>query len=215
MSGHFPNVATSQTTVRRSNSWMIGLFLTGWLAAIVLCVVWYWIDARKLRETVMEREVARVRLYESGMSQKLLPVLGDLHLLADSEPMRDFIAKERDADLRRLEAVAAEFSRQRPDYDQLRYLDENGLERVRVNRGGQIVPADRLQDKSGRDYFLRAMEQPAGRVALSALNLNVEQGRIEQPLKPMLRFSIPVFDAAAGSEASGSSTTARRPSSRA
>lgn len=85
----------------------------------------------------------------------------------------------------------------RPFYMQIRYLDESGLERVRVDyRDGQtsIVPREALQDKSDSAYFMEAMKLSAGEVYISELNLNREHGEIQIPHTPVLRYSTPVFN---------------------
>ena len=74
---------------------------------------------------------------------------------------------------------------------------QNGQERVRVNyRDGNVasVPAHQLQDKSGRYYFEASLAVPPGAIYASRFDLNVEHGRIERPLKPMIRIGTPVLD---------------------
>ena len=82
----------------------------------------------------------------------------------------------------------------RSQYDQIRLLDLSGHEIFRYNWKGitqplQEVPANQLQDKSSRPYFRDTLESPTDVVVFSPLDLNVEQGQIEQPLKPMMRVS--------------------------
>lgn len=82
-------------------------------------------------------------------------------------------------------------------YDQIRYVDNTGLEVVRVNYNSgspSIVPADKLQNKAGRYYFKGTLALDKGEIFISPLDLNREQGRIEVPRKPILRFGIPVID---------------------
>jgi len=82
-------------------------------------------------------------------------------------------------------------------YDQVRLLDENGMEIARVNFNSghpAIVPRDRLQNKKGRYYFDDAFRLSQGEVFVSPLDLNIEHGEIERPFKPMIRFATPVFD---------------------
>jgi two-component system, sporulation sensor kinase D len=82
---------------------------------------------------------------------------------------------------------------------QLRYLDESGKERIRIDRTDmgqlpiQIKPA-KLQDKSQRDYFIASSKNRAGELYISKLDLNIEHGKIEVPYKPVLRFALPVFE---------------------
>ncbi len=88
-------------------------------------------------------------------------------------------------------------SRQWALYDQVRLLDETGMELLRVNFNGgdpYVVDKKDLQNKSGRYYFEDAFNLYKGAVFISPLDLNIEQGAIEQPLKPMIRFATPVID---------------------
>ena len=87
------------------------------------------------------------------------------------------------------------FSASAADYDQVRWIDQYGQERLRVdNRDGvqKLVPAQALQDKSDRAYFTGSVALADGGVYFSALDLNVEHGQVEWPLQPMLRVASPV-----------------------
>jgi hypothetical protein len=89
------------------------------------------------------------------------------------------------------------FAREKRLYDRIRLLDPEGREQVRVNfvhGEPQLVSDERLQDKASRYYFREAMGLQPGEIYISPLDLNIEQGVIEQPLKPVMRFAIPLFD---------------------
>ena len=89
------------------------------------------------------------------------------------------------------------FSEAQRVYDKLRWIDENGIERVRVDRidgKGVVVPADQLQDKARRYFVTEAMSARAGEVYVSPLDLNVDHDRIEVPHKPTLRVGTRVYD---------------------
>ncbi|MEJ1963415.1 MAG: hypothetical protein WDO56_18410 [Gammaproteobacteria bacterium] len=58
-----------------------------------------------------------------------------------------------------------------------------------------------LQNKADRGYFQRASTLAAGELYISAFDLNIENGQVEQPLKPTLRLAMPVFDASGGAAA--------------
>ena len=81
-------------------------------------------------------------------------------------------------------------------YSQLRFIDKNGREIVRVDRKDGVifvVPEDELQDKSGRYYVKETLILNEGDVYVSPIDLNIEHGIIEDPVVPMLRFSSPVY----------------------
>lgn len=137
-----------------------------------------------------------VDLQREIIRRELKSVHSDLVYLANQAKLIDFLSggptsKEQ------IEADYADFSEYRDVYDQIRYLDASGQERVRVNllRGkAVIVPREGLQSKANRYYFLASMRLKRGGVFISPLDLNIEHDKIERPLKPVIRFATPVFD---------------------
>lgn len=89
------------------------------------------------------------------------------------------------------------FSRSRPYYFQLRYIDEKGYEVARVDsdsRSSVIIPQAGLQFKGDRYYFKEAFRYEKGLCYVSPMDLNMEWGKIEVPPKPVVRVATPVFD---------------------
>jgi len=85
----------------------------------------------------------------------------------------------------------------KPEVTQLRYLDETGKEKIRIDRNfygeiPNIISEVSLQDKSKRDYFIETMALEQNMIYVSKLNLNIENGKIEKPIKPVWRFAIPI-----------------------
>lgn len=88
--------------------------------------------------------------------------------------------------------------RLREVYEHIRYIDTRGRELVRVNHGETTpipVATHDLQDKSERYYFGQSSALGRREIYLSPMDLNVEHGAIQRPIKPTLRFAAPVFDA--------------------
>ncbi|MDW6016859.1 HAMP domain-containing sensor histidine kinase [Vibrio plantisponsor] len=76
---------------------------------------------------------------------------------------------------------------------QVRWLDENGIEKVRVDiKNGKVIVAEEnvLQDKSRRYYVEQGMKAGDGKIYLSNVDLNVENGKIEVPFRPTIRATI-------------------------
>lgn len=82
-------------------------------------------------------------------------------------------------------------------YSQFRLIDLSGTEVYRINRqdNGKIVKSLALQDKSNRDYYQETSDLKKSQIYLSPLNLNLENGILEFPYKPMIRGVAPIFDA--------------------
>jgi diguanylate cyclase (GGDEF)-like protein len=80
---------------------------------------------------------------------------------------------------------------------QLRYIDETGQERIRVQRDrfGTTpfhLTQSHLQNKANRYYFKEISELKHDMLWYSKIDLNKEKGEIEQPIKPVLRVGIPI-----------------------
>jgi hypothetical protein len=80
------------------------------------------------------------------------------------------------------------------NYFQVRFLDSEGLEKIRVDRAKDtkecfVVPKDKLQDKSGRYYFRDTIQNDNSKFWYSNFDLNIERGEIEKPLRPTFRVS--------------------------
>jgi signal transduction histidine kinase len=137
-----------------------------------------------------------VDLHADIIDRELHSVKSDLLYLANQAVLRDYLSGAG-KDRRELEDEYVLFSRQKAIYDQIRYLDASGNERIRVNydrTNPVIVPDAELQPKGDRYYFTQTMQLARGDVFISPLDLNIENREIEQPLKPVIRFATPVFD---------------------
>ena len=155
---------------------------------------------------IMEREVRLVQMEEMRISEQRIvqleqdfmgkeidTILSDIHYLHHTfetqlmEPKNyPIIAKNW-----------AEFSAHRNVYDQIRFIDMAGNERIRINlshNGSYVVAPSDLQNKKDRYYYTETIKLAKDDVYISQMDLNLENGVIEEPYKPVLRVSTPVFD---------------------
>lgn len=153
--------------------------------------------------TIIESETARYNS-ERQVTDDLLESVGvviqeeldflsqDLEALINSEEIRDYINHPSEEARQRVENYFALLSIVSRRYDQVRILSSLGFETVRVNYSSgeaQITPTELLQDKSNRYYFSEALNLGPNESYASQLDLNVENGQIELPHKPMIRLS--------------------------
>ncbi len=169
--------------------------LVGVTAIAVICGGLYWREAREAGKNVLDREARRTDIFSHFIGADLQSTLDDLKQLIDGDGLQADLITPADWALQHATHRAWFYSKLNPDYDQVRYINERGDEVIRVNHGGAIVPHDELQNKADRPYFQRANVLPAGQFFVSSFDLNEENGRIEEPLKPCLRLAAPVFDA--------------------
>ena len=143
------------------------------------------------------REKNHTDLAQRRVDQMLKNVAAEILIQAQHFVLLNWPDQPRPEDLLSLTSEFVTFMRNKGVYDQARFLNVQGREVVRVNYGqGRItvIPGDELQDKSDRYYFKETTGLPPGDVYLSPFDLNVEQGKIELPIKPTIRFATPVYD---------------------
>ncbi|NEX19271.1 diguanylate cyclase [Thiorhodococcus mannitoliphagus] len=182
-----------KTTWRPFWTWFPPLAL---LPLVGLASLYHWqmadfeADLRRTEGLVIEAQTAVV-------TRKLDRLLADIRILAAQNELAAFLDT---ADPSWLPKIAQEYlavSRWSQVYDQIRYLDEDGMEVVRVNFNDghpAIVRDSDLQNKHDRYYFTETLALSAGEIYASPLDLNIENGALERPYKPMIRVGTPVFD---------------------
>jgi signal transduction histidine kinase/PAS domain-containing protein len=158
--------------------------------------VLYRLEAGRIALQHAQRENLRVGVLTLLLKGELAPVAHDLQLLSDGDGLRTWLETGDPKYLQAAMRRARFISTSKPAYDQVRYINEAGREVLRIKQGGEIVPAEQLQDKSDRPYFQQTSRLAAGSLYVSAIDLTVENGQVEVPHKPVLRLAMPVFDAA-------------------
>ncbi|MCP3870530.1 MAG: hypothetical protein GY703_21045 [Gammaproteobacteria bacterium] len=172
------------------------IFIPAALAIAALLMFVFFTETASEREIIKRTESSNVRMLKEIVKADLHSAVSDLMILANHSGLKAFL----DGDTQRITEVAADltsFSRRKGSFDHIRYLDETGMEvlRVNYNNGSPIlVPKDKLQNKGERYYFLDSFGLSPGEVFVSPFDLNIERGQIEQPLKPMIRLGTPVTD---------------------
>lgn len=154
-------------------------------------------DIEQDRVRVRSQEVLNVGLGAGVLSRTLESVARDLHFLAHHSALRAAVDSPTAGHLQHLAEDLATFSSSKTVYDQMRWIDETGQERVRVDYAKDrpvVVAADKLQDKGNRYYFIDTMKLRPGEVLISPLDLNIEQDKIEVPYKPTVRVATPIVD---------------------
>ncbi len=160
-----------------------------------ICGGQYWHDAGETQKNVLDREARRCEIYARFIEQDLQSAINNLKQLSDGDGLQAYLKSPSEDALQHATHRAWFYSHLNSDYDQIRYIDENGREIIRINHNGEVVPRDDLQNKADRPYFQKTNVLPAGQFFISTFDLNQENGRIEEPIKPMIRVATPVLDA--------------------
>ena len=150
-------------------------------------------------KALQAQEAGEVKLAGQTLAHDFEVVAADLRLLSKAPALMHFLDTGSPAEKQRLNALFWVMSQEKRRYDQIRYLDNSGMETIRINRVNgktEAVAGKELQNKAGRYFFSDSLRLAQGEIYISPLDLNIEQGQIEIPHKPMLRFGTPVFNSA-------------------
>lgn len=182
------------------NRWYyIGLFaLFGFAIAFFTALLSYRLDTMSMEkkmvvsaEDVFDQKIIEFQGFTSGLEY----IVGALR---DSSLLYYYLENPTAERYDHLAASYRTVANSNPALMQLRYIDEFGMERVRVDwpvgrERAVLVPESELQDKSNRYYFQEASQAAPFFFWYSKLDLNMEHGEIENPEKPVLRVASPVY----------------------
>lgn len=168
---------------------VLGLFFL-----VVSLLVQYSADA-VIRQETLKRNQHDIQTTGIVLASRLTRIVSDLLYICDSFQLSYFDPVDWDAQTELLQQWVA-FADHKKVYDQVRYLDVDGNEIIRVNyspMGSYSVPDSQLQNKKDRYYFQDAIALPEDHVYISCMDLNIENGQIAVPLTPMIRLASPVY----------------------
>ena len=156
----------------------------------------YYNEVKNYRTILREKELIYGKQLSESIVIEFKTVLSSLIFLSEQHELQRLLDGE-ESEKTDLARFFLSFSKRMGLFDQIRFLDEYGLEIVRVNfnnNNPDIVPENQLQSKSKQYYFKNTFRLQRGEVYLSPLDLNIEKGKVEQPPKPVIRFGTPIFD---------------------
>lgn len=159
---------------------------------IISSLLQHQIDEVKKNE-LLKAEQNIIDVENTIIFNKMNRISGDLLYVTDCLRLEDNGSGEYDE----VEKQWIAFSNRRTLYDQIRFIDVKGNEVIRINynqSGAELVDQADLQNKKDRYYFTDTIHLKENEIYISKLDLNVEKDIVEEPIKPMLRISMPYYD---------------------
>jgi len=153
------------------------------------------IDAELHR--LQQQQQGHLELGVAALVNEMDTPLRHLHILDHEAPV---LAALNDPSVTNKAAMADSFSSlilRNPNYEQVRWIDQQGMERVGVRMGSdgpQRFPEQVLQSRKKSAYFDAAMALPIGEILVAPMELYAINGHVETPPKPILRLMVPVAD---------------------
>lgn len=162
-----------------------------------------------IENLVLNSQVAVVKEKIEIIQTHFSRFINDTHLTSEYPPIQGILRSQKTgidpidgSTLQewkiRLQKIFSSMIRSNDLIEQVRYLDVQGNEIVKVVRDDdskpKILQNEALQNKFSKKYFQSALSVTENSIAISDLNLNREYDKIEIPHKPVIRFTKPIFD---------------------
>ena len=155
-------------------------------------------EIRLKQQELRAADQEAVKLATHSLQAVLIDMTGDILFLSKLPRLTIAVNNPTPQNLSNLEETWSVYMESQGSYDQIRWIDENGIEKVRVNYDSghaQRIPAAELQDKSQRSFFIQTSSLNEGDIYLSKLDLNIEHEQVDIPYKPVIRIAMPLFTA--------------------
>lgn len=188
--------AMDQEIVKKSRLIFIKYALISFLILFIISfLVLFFVgkSVRKIKfDELINNEQRIITLENTILDQEYRMVLEDLKFLQHTYNN----VESSDGKTDTVAAIWREFSTHRNIYDQIRFIDCSGDEKIRINYKlgkGEIVAENQLQNKADRYYFTDAIDMNEESIFISPLDLNIENGLVEEPYKPVIRIATPLY----------------------
>lgn len=181
------------------------LILVALLPLLVLAGYVYYSTTDALKSASVSNLERQVQLLSGSAFGVLKHVPGDLSYLRDSASMfqygRALVIKDQkilDVNSRALARDFLSLAKNRRIYNQLRFIAADGQELIRIEHNeeqgySRVLQSDQLRNKSNSVYFREAAKLAFGQTYISPIDLNREDGELEAPVRPTIRFATPIF----------------------
>ena len=184
--------------MNKTVKYFLYIFIPSAIAFFLFFTYFYFSEVKKKNDVHLINETLNIQMGKKAIELEFQTVLSDLLILAKHNAFYNTRKLLPLSAYKNLQGDFSLFSEMKGIYDQIRFLNLDGMEIVRVNyNNGEIftVPLKSLQNKGSRYYFKKSFKIAQGVIYVSPLDLNKERGEIEIPYKPMIRFGTPVFNA--------------------
>jgi len=166
------------------------------ILVVTLFTVNNW-EIKKDKQMIIERESAIGKINKLNIQTILSSVSTDLKVIKDSTILNDYVNNPTTHTLTDLNKMFMRFSKTKTIYDKLRFINTDGKEIARVEYSDgnvNISEGKKFLDKSDSEYFKGALDLKPEEIYISQFDLTALNGKIEEPIKPIIRFGVPVLN---------------------
>ncbi len=171
--------------------------LLGSILALIVIIIFY-IEENRMQGILFETEGKQYISHHQEKFKLYFDTSDEfIRSIPDNNIFQNYLEIPNRNNTENLESFFETIIQSKRSINQLRYIDADGMEKIRINRDPHskdifFSTDSELSNKSHRDYFIETMQLPFSSVYHSNFDLNMEKGKIEQPLNPVWRIATPV-----------------------
>lgn len=185
------------------NKLLIALLLVTLLPVLMIGGYSLFSSMRVLQDNSIAIHKSKIALVTERIENYFSVISSDLFYLRDSNALHHYFGALKSENshseqllLTNLRSSLRKFSEQKKIYQQVRFINTHGIEIVRIERNnGQSknISDSLLQDKASSEYFKQTLKKNNA-LYISQIGLNRENGKIEEPFRPVIHFATTVLD---------------------
>ena len=148
-------------------------------------------------DLIKKNEHLQLNLVRKSVIRDLQMILPDIEILVNERHIQQYLITPDETARKLAEQDIESFSRNKRLYRQIRFINTMGSEIIRVDYRDDksvVFNKNELQNKYDRYYFTDSINLGRGELYISPMDLNIENGSIETPYVPTIRFAMPVHD---------------------
>nr|WP_320026899.1 EAL domain-containing protein [uncultured Acetobacterium sp.] len=174
------------------------IFVPGLLMIVILASMFIYINIENGKNIIKIRQLNNSEIVGVNVNSIFEDINSDGNIILNSSEIKAYVSNSAEVINRdELKRIFSNMMTNKKIYDSIRFIGNDGNEKVRVNNGnnGTISVADiDLQYKGDRYYFQEGMKLNPGEIYISPMDLSMKDNEIEIPIKPLIRLVIPVFN---------------------
>jgi len=177
---------------------MFLLLFFGILVSAISTYIYYTMQHNKTEQKVAHEALLLSTKVKSDVQTYLNRVDNSIDSIRTNNLFRNYLLTQSKLSKYNATELFINTMKNNQNFFQLRFIDKKGMEKIRIDRlrpNNTIVTIhqDKLQDKSKRYYFKDAITKPAHTYWHSSLDLNIENKKLEKPIRPTLRVATNVY----------------------
>jgi len=171
----------------------------GVVVALLTSAINYNIKYTDIEKQLSERADSEFTYKYKGLKDYVYHIEMILKSITTNELTTKYIDDSSEINRKNLNNLFYSLSFSNKNIMQLRFLDANGYEKIRIDRirkSGEIkeILPENMQNKSNRYYFIESSEIAPESFWHSNIDLNIEHGEIEMPINPTFRVATPFYE---------------------